>query len=55
MKAEILFPEVCNLYADVQNIRYLQCCCPELVKTPPTLPASLPCANRYRTHWESWS
>lgn len=36
MKAEILFPEVCNLYADVQNIRYLQCCCPELetVETP---------------------
>ncbi len=30
MKAEILFPEVCNLYGDLQNIRYLQRCCPEL-------------------------
>lgn len=30
MKAEILFPEVCNLYGDLQNIRYLQRCCPQL-------------------------
>ena len=30
MKAEILFPEVCNLYGDLQNIRYLQRCCPTL-------------------------
>ena len=30
MRAEILFPEVCNLYGDLANIRYLQQCCPEL-------------------------
>ena len=24
MKAEILFPEVCNLYGDLQNIYYLK-------------------------------
>ncbi len=30
MKAEILFPEVCNLYGDLQNIHYLKRCCPEL-------------------------
>ena len=30
MKAEILFPEVCNLYGDLQNIYYLRRCCPEL-------------------------
>lgn len=35
MKAEILFPEVCNLYGDLQNIYYLKRCCPalELVET----------------------
>ena len=27
MKAEILFPEVCNLYGDLQNIYYLKRCC----------------------------
>ena len=30
MKAEILFPEVCNLYGDLQNIYYLKRCCPAL-------------------------
>ena len=30
MRAEILFPEVCNLYGDLANIRYLKACCPEL-------------------------
>ncbi len=30
MKAEILFPEVCNLYGDLQNIYYLKRCCTEL-------------------------
>ena len=30
MKAEILFPEVCNLYGDLQNVYYLKRCCPEL-------------------------
>lgn len=30
MKAEILFPEVCNLYGDLQNITYLKRCCPAL-------------------------
>ena len=35
MKAEILFPEVCNLYGDLQNIHYLKRCCPalEIVET----------------------
>ena len=35
MKAEILFPEVCNLYGDLQNIHYLRRCCPalEIVET----------------------
>lgn len=35
MKAEILFPEVCNLYGDLQNIYYLKRCCPalEIVET----------------------
>lgn len=41
MKIEILFPEVCNLYGDLQNIRYLRRCCGELelietsLHTPP--------------------
>lgn len=30
MKAEILFPEVCNLYGDLQNIHYLKRCCGQL-------------------------
>ncbi len=30
MRAEILFPEVCNLYGDLQNVYYLKRCCPEL-------------------------
>lgn len=29
MKIEILFPEVCNLFGDVSNLRYLQKCLPE--------------------------
>ena len=35
MRAEILFPEVCNLYGDLQNISYLKRCCPalEIVET----------------------
>ena len=35
MRAEILFPEVCNLYGDLQNVYYLQRCCPalEIVET----------------------
>ena len=27
MRAEILFPEVCNLYGDLQNVYYLRRCC----------------------------
>ena len=34
MKAEILFPEVCNLYGDLQNIYYLKRCCPALNSRP---------------------
>ena len=30
MKIEVLFPEVCNLYGDLGNVRYLKKCCPEL-------------------------
>lgn len=30
MKIEVLFPEVCNLYGDLQNARYLARCCAEL-------------------------
>ena len=35
MRAEILFPEVCNLYGDLQNVCCLQRCCPalEIVET----------------------
>lgn len=29
MKIEVLFPEVCNLYGDLQNINYLKKCLPE--------------------------
>lgn len=41
MKVEILFPEVCNLYGDLQNVYYLRRCCPEVeivetdLHTPP--------------------
>ena len=44
MRAEILFPEVCNLYGDLQNVYYLQRCCPSLeivetdLKSTPRLP-----------------
>lgn len=30
MKIEVLYPEVCNLYGDLQNIEYLKRCCPSL-------------------------
>lgn len=30
MKVEILFPEVCNLYGDLQNAHYLARCCTEI-------------------------
>ncbi|MBR2523723.1 MAG: hypothetical protein IKE53_04715 [Clostridiales bacterium] len=30
MKIEILFPEICNLYADLQNIEYLKRCDPSI-------------------------
>ena len=30
MTVEILFPEICNLYGDLQNVYYLQRCCPSL-------------------------
>ena len=30
MKIEVLYPEICNLYGDLGNIRYLQKSCPEL-------------------------
>ena len=35
MRVEILFPEVCNLYGDLQNVYYLKRCCPalEIVET----------------------
>ncbi len=29
MKIEVLFPEICNLYGDLQSIRYLKDCLPE--------------------------
>ena len=29
MKIEVLFPEICNLYGDIQNMKYLQKCLPE--------------------------
>lgn len=36
MKIEILFPEFCNLFGDMSNMRYLQKCLPqgEFVETP---------------------
>lgn len=36
MKIEILFPEFCNLFGDVSNMRYLQKCLPEaeFIETP---------------------
>ena len=30
MKIEVLFSEVCNLYGDLANVRYLKACRPEL-------------------------
>lgn len=30
MKIELLYPEVCNLYGDLQNVTYLQRCCPDI-------------------------
>ena len=35
MKIEVLFPEICNLYGDLANIRYLKECIPEveIIKT----------------------
>lgn len=30
MKIEVLFPEICNLYGDLQNIQYLKRCCGEI-------------------------
>ncbi len=29
MKIEVLFPEICNLYGDIQNMMYLKECLPE--------------------------
>ena len=29
MKIEILFPEFCNLYGDMYNMKYLKMCIPE--------------------------
>ena len=29
MKIEILFPEICNLFGDISNIKYLKKCIPE--------------------------
>lgn len=29
MKIEVLFPEICNLYGDIANVRYLKACMPE--------------------------
>ena len=29
MKVEVLFPEICNLYGDIQNMEYLKKCLPE--------------------------
>lgn len=29
MKIEVLFPEICNLYGDLANVRYLKACLPE--------------------------
>ncbi len=36
MRIEILFPEICNLYGDLANIRYLKACLPEaeVIRTP---------------------
>lgn len=30
MKIEVLYPEVCNLYGDLQNVQYLKRCCDEI-------------------------
>ena len=35
MKIEVLFPEICNLYGDLANVRYLKSCIPdaEIIET----------------------
>ena len=35
MKIEVLFPEFCNLYGDIYNIKYLKKCMPdaEIIET----------------------
>ena len=35
MKIEVLYPEICNLYGDLANIRYLKLCLPQaqIIKT----------------------
>ena len=35
MKIEMLYPEVCNLFGDISNIKYLKKCLPdaEIIKT----------------------
>ncbi|MBQ7736788.1 MAG: hypothetical protein IJT62_03015, partial [Oscillospiraceae bacterium] len=35
MKIELLYPELCYLYGDLANVRYLKKCCPsaEVVET----------------------
>ena len=30
MKIEVLFPEICNLYGELGNIRYLKKSCPDI-------------------------
>ncbi len=30
MKIEVLYPEVCNLYGDLQNVHYLKRCCDDI-------------------------
>ena len=30
MRVEVLFPEICNLFGDLANIRYLKKCCPDM-------------------------
>ena len=30
MKIEVLFPEICNLYGDLMNVKYLKHCCPDI-------------------------
>ena len=30
MKVEVLFPEICNLYGELENIKYLKKSCPHI-------------------------